>query len=116
MTELSEIYKQLYTLDHSIARIAHLAPYEEQVGDKKMFKVIAISNPTSSYNLANLEKKMHIEIFYDGHLYYICKKRKWINVTPCPPTQHSIIIGLIDKSKHYERMSKKITKICEKEI
>ena len=114
MTELSSICLQLFKHDHSVERLAHLAPYEEEIGDKKLFRVIGVASPTGSINLTNLKGKMHVEVFYDSssHLYYICKKRKWKDVLMCPPSMERIVSALINKERHYKRMNKKLHKIC----
>jgi hypothetical protein len=110
MTEFNEICRQMFKRDHSVERVAHLSPIEVIQGDKKLFRVLEVSSPTYTLNLSKLERKMHVEVLYDGELYFMCKKGKWLHVTPCPPTKHALVIALIDKSRQYDRMDKKITK------
>ena len=106
--------RELYFLNFNGGRIAIFAPYEEQIGDKKLFRVLAVASPYCSSDIRNLKDKMQVEVFYDGHLYYICKERRWKDCSACPPTIHTISAALINKKRQYKRMSKKITKICEK--
>jgi hypothetical protein len=115
MTELNEICRQMFKRDHSVERLALFDPTEVHYGDKKLFRVIKVSSPTFCLDLTNLKDKMHVEVLYDGQLYYICKKGRWLDVTPCPPTKHAIVSALINKERQYHRMEKKITKFTQKE-